>query len=213
MKKLIIVCEEKCRIYGDYLAQLVSLDDDTGDAIIGTKDGDVAAQVWLEKDYQANAAQMSSSQYLLFLGNSKLFKEKRSHMTLKFSRYGLKFGWLGKQAALCVDDVLSLDEYEDFINYARGYQADVKKLVEKKPDVVVQKQLPAAENDDGSQPTTPEKGILAPMRFLPAVVANAPVKSLNAIRKIAVNKRIEEQQYNCLILIFYLDALADFLGL
>ena len=71
MKKLIIVCEEKCRIYGDYLAQLVSLDDDAGEAIIGTKDGDVAAQVWLEKDYQANAAQMSSSQYLLFIGNSK----------------------------------------------------------------------------------------------------------------------------------------------
>ena len=28
MKKLIIVCEEKCRQYGDYLAQLISLDDD-----------------------------------------------------------------------------------------------------------------------------------------------------------------------------------------
>lgn len=129
MKKLIIVCEEKCRIYGDYLAQLVSLDDDTGEAIIGTKDGDVAAQVWLEKDYQANSAQMSSSQYLLFIGNSKLLKEKRSHMTLKYSRFGLKYGWLGKQAALCVDDVLSLDEYESFINYARGYQADVKLML------------------------------------------------------------------------------------
>ncbi len=28
MKKLIIVCEEKCRQYGDYLAQLISLEDD-----------------------------------------------------------------------------------------------------------------------------------------------------------------------------------------
>ena len=31
MKKLIIVCEEKCRQYGDYLAQLISLEDDTED--------------------------------------------------------------------------------------------------------------------------------------------------------------------------------------
>jgi len=212
MKKLIIVCEEKCRIYGDYLAQLVSLDDDAGDAIIGTKDGDVAAQVWIEKDYQANAPQMSSSQYLLFIGNSKLFKEKRSHMPLKYSQFGLKYGWLGKQAALCVDEALSLEEYESFINYARGYQADVKLLVEKKPEVVMPKQLPAS-SDDKNQKAPQEKGLLAPMRFLPAVVANAPIKSLNALKKLAVNKKIEEQQYNCLILIFYLDALGDFLGL
>ena len=36
MKKLIIVCEEKCRSYGDYLAQLISMDDDTDEATVGT---------------------------------------------------------------------------------------------------------------------------------------------------------------------------------
>ena len=41
MKKLIIVCEEKCRSYGDYLAQLISLDDDTEETTVGTKDGEV----------------------------------------------------------------------------------------------------------------------------------------------------------------------------
>ena len=47
MKKLIIVCEDKYRVYGDYLAQLISLEDDTGVATVGVKDGEVAAQVWL----------------------------------------------------------------------------------------------------------------------------------------------------------------------
>lgn len=56
MKKLIIVCEEKYRVYGDYLAQLISLEDDTEDSTVGVKDGEVAAQVWLEKDYKANSA-------------------------------------------------------------------------------------------------------------------------------------------------------------
>ena len=74
MKKLIIVCEEKCRSYGDYLAQLISMDDDTDEATVGTKDGEVAAQVWTEKDYNNNSAQMSSNQYVLFVGNSKLTK-------------------------------------------------------------------------------------------------------------------------------------------
>ena len=34
MKKLIIVCEEKCRQYGDYLAQLISLEDDKEDETV-----------------------------------------------------------------------------------------------------------------------------------------------------------------------------------
>lgn len=37
MKKLIIVCEEKCRKYGDYLAQLISLEDDTEENIKGLR--------------------------------------------------------------------------------------------------------------------------------------------------------------------------------
>ena len=28
MKKLIIICEEHCRVFGDYLSQLISMDDD-----------------------------------------------------------------------------------------------------------------------------------------------------------------------------------------
>lgn len=76
MKKLIIVCEEKYRVYGDYLAQLISLEDDTEDSTVGVKDGEVAAQVWLEKDYKANSAQLSSNQYILFIGHNKLINEK-----------------------------------------------------------------------------------------------------------------------------------------
>ena len=106
MKKLIIVCEEKCRQYGDYLAQLISLEDDTEDETVGTKDGEVAAQVWLEKDYKANAAQLSSNQYILFIGQDKLIKEKSSHMNMGFAEFGMKYGWLGKQAVLSVDKVV-----------------------------------------------------------------------------------------------------------
>lgn len=97
MKKLIIVCEEKYRVYGDYLAQLISLEDDTEDSTVGVKDGEVAAQVWLEKDYKANSAQLSSNQYILFIGHNKLIKEKSSHMKVAFSQYGMAYGWLGKQ--------------------------------------------------------------------------------------------------------------------
>ena len=64
MKNLIIVCEERFRQYGDFLAQLVSIEDKK-DINLGIKEGTVVAQVWSEKEYISNAAQISSEQYLL----------------------------------------------------------------------------------------------------------------------------------------------------
>ena len=56
------------------------MEDDTEEATVGVKDGSVQAQVWLEKDYKANSATISSTQHIVFIGNSKLLKEQRSHI-------------------------------------------------------------------------------------------------------------------------------------
>ena len=56
------------------MSQLISRKDDNESEIIGIKDGSAAAQVWTEKEYTANSAQISSEQYILFVGNSKLIK-------------------------------------------------------------------------------------------------------------------------------------------
>lgn len=129
MKTLIIVCEEKYRKFGDYLAQLISLEDDTEDSTVGTKDGEVAAQVWLEKDYKANAAQVSSNQYILFIGQGKLVKEKSSHMNIVFSEYGMLYGWLGKQAVLSVEKTLEAAQSNEFIAFAQKYQQNVEQII------------------------------------------------------------------------------------
>ena len=209
MKKLIIVCEDKLRKFGDFLAQLVSLEDDKDGTIRGTRDGAVAAQVWTEKDYAGNAAQISSEQYILFVGNSKLAKEKRTHMLVKYSDYGMEYGWLGKQAALCVNKNLEVDEYMAFIEFAQGHQTDVKQLVEKIDDVLVIE--PEEIETDEKHPTI--KKFLNPMKAIPAVIVNAPGKGINAINMLANNKKIESQQYTCAIMLFYLNGLSEFLGL
>ena len=209
MKKLIIVCEEKLRRYGDFLAQLISLNDDKDGTVKGIKDGSAAAQVWVEKDYSSNAAQISSEQYILFIGNSKLAKEKRMHMLVKYSDYGIEYGWLGKQAALCVNKSLEMDEYIKFIEFAQGYQKDVKQLVVKKDDIFViePEQIEAEDKHAGI------KKILNTVKSLPAVIVNAPGKGANALNMMANSKKIEEQQYTCAILLFYLHGLNEFLGL
>lgn len=193
MKTLIIICEEKCRQYGDYLAQLISL-----------KDGEVEAQVWLEERYKANSALISSSQYILFIGQDKLIKEKSSHMNMEFSEYGMKYGWLGKQAVLSVEKVVEADKYESFIAYAQDYQQNVEQLIKSKD-----KQSLKAGATAGAVGAAGALAIIFPATLAPIAIS-AGVK---AVKKYTLNSKIKEQQYSCAVMKFYLDDLSKFLGL
>lgn len=210
MKKLIIVCEEKLRQYGDFLAQLISLEDDKIDEVIGAKDGAVAAQVWTEKEYGANAVQISSEQYLLFIGNSKLIQDKRLHMPKKFCEYGMYYGWLGKQGVLFVDTVVSLDEYDNFIEFAKGIQPEITKLIEKKSVLLA---LPESNASDEKDEVIGVKKLLTPIKAIQVAIKNAPIRGMNVIAKVTNNKKIEDQEYSVLTLLFYLNGLSKFLKL
>lgn len=223
MKKLIIVCEDALKKYGDFLSQLISLIDDKDESVVGVKDGTVAAQVWTEKEYNANAAQISSEQYIVFIGNNKLMQKKRSFMPIKFSQYGMKYGWLGKQGAIYVDKVISsADEYYNFIEFAGDFQPKIKNLISKK-SIHIEKPsiswLPDTKNRNNRQNQTRKR-----LSKLPDLVGNKVAsitesgeRTMNRVRKeftlATKNKKIEDQEYSCLILLFYLQGLARFLGL
>lgn len=200
MKKLIIVCEEKYRMYGDYLSQLISLEDDTDEKTIGTKDGEVAAQVWLEKEFLSNAAHISSDQYILFIGNDKLIKEKSSHMKVVFSQFGMTYGWLGKQAVLRVEKVVSAAEYENFLAFGHIYQDNLEKLI-------------AFKREKKILPEIGKAGVVGALALFAPLVAEVPVAGIMMGKKFATNKKIEAQQYSCEIMKFYIDSLSEFLGL
>lgn len=147
MKKLLIVCEEKYKVFADYLAQLISLEDDTEEKSVGVTDGEVSAQVWLENDYKSNSAQIASNQYIVFIGQNKLIKEKSSHMKVVFSQYGINYGWLGKQAVVTVNKAIQIEDYDEFLHYALNYQNDLEKLTEKK-DTKEENKIKVAGNDE-----------------------------------------------------------------
>lgn len=128
-------------------------------------------------------------------------------MMKKYSEYGMQYGWLGKQAVLFVEKVVDMKEYDNFIEYAKGNQSDVTKLIELKSDVMT-----VPEDNDDSESKGIKK-ILNPVKALPAAIVNAPIRGLNAFNKIANNKKIEEQEYTCLVLVFYLNGLSKFLGI
>ena len=72
--KLIIVCDEKTEQYANYLRQLISTNDDKDGEVKGVVDGSVEAAVWLDKEYIANKATISSSEHILFIGDNKVSK-------------------------------------------------------------------------------------------------------------------------------------------
>ena len=237
MKKLIIVCEERLHRYGDFLSQLISGMDDKKGKVIGIKDGAAAAQVWTEKEYTANAAQISSEQYLLFIGNSKLVKEKRHHMLQRYSEYGMNYGWLGKQAVLFVDHILSYSEYANFYKlltneYAEGSHKEAVRLLPSKSEEVVEpinvmESVEESKEEDEIgitevvHPDAKEsENVLAPFAAVGKALKQAideGVKTFNRITDdisaASKGKDIEDQQYTCLVLLFYLNDLALFLGL
>lgn len=237
MKKLIIVCEERLRHYGDFLAQLISSSDDAAEQSIGLKDGVAAAQVWTEKEYSSNAAQISSEQYILFIGNSKLIKEKRMHMRKKYSEYGMNYGWLGKQGVLFVDHVVTYSEYSGFYkllsdNVIQGNQPEIARLIEAKADNSEQNtqviEIPIDENviENSAEKQPAEKENLF-KKFLEPIgkTARDTVKKTadfgaDQLKKISdditaasKSKDIEDQEYTCLVLMFYLRDCGRFLGI
>ena len=212
MKNLIILCDEKSKEYANYLSQLISMEDDTEDTTVGVKDGSVQAQVWLEKDYKANSATISSTQHIVFIGNGKLLKEQRSHMKNEFSNYGMVHSKLGRRAAIYVDDVVALDKYNEFISFAQNYEKDITKLVNDKSKKVDAAGV-AAGAGVGAGAVLGGKAmaaIIAPVALAPLIGLGV---SIPLAKRLKLKARIKDQMYSCAIMKFYLEDLNKFLGL
>lgn len=293
MKKLIIICEEKLLRYGDFLSQLISAADDRTGKVIGIKEGDIVARVFSEKEYTANSSTISSDQYLLFIGDSKLIKEKRHHMLKQFTEHGMNYGWLGRQAVLFVDRPLKFSEYEPFFQLAmakvnESHQPELQRLLPAKlspiyddltsreepvvdedtetklsdeygPEITegnigadeLEEHLPVTfddndENDEieetnnhvaegydrsdeknGDKEPAPAKKEIKIMQRIRSPFKDTKIKLKksayqgkravnNLVGNIAATTKkqdLEEQQYSCLVMLFYWNGLGDFLGI
>ena len=71
---------------------------------------------WEEKDWHANKASTSSSQKVIFLGDSKEAHKRHHGMFWKYNKLRMKYGWLGNQCIVDVDP-LAANELQDFRDY------------------------------------------------------------------------------------------------
>ena len=211
--KLIIVCDESTVGYANYLRQLVSANDDEEDVIIGTKDGAIKVSVWLEKHYLDNMSTISSNEHVLFIGENQASKNEISSMNVKFDKYGMKYGWLGKRGMMIVSEVISQPEtYNEFIELCRNYKTEFefkKSLPEQEIDaaVGVMGDVPDIMMNVGNTLLS----FLGPVPAIAADAVNAVAEATKWITTTEDQRKITDQQYRALTLILYMDGLSDFL--
>lgn len=202
--KLIIVCDEKTSEHANYLRQLVSMKDDTADEIVGVKDGTVEVAVWLEKDYVANMATISSKEHILFVGENKVSKKETPSMSVKFDKFGMKYGWLGKRAMMMVSDSIKDKEtYDQFIEFCQAYEQKIEAMSLERVCIYEEK-------------NETEKGVVALMKNKAATLAQLVVNpgvfgAVAGINMLKDRKKLRDQQYRALTAILYTDGLTEFL--
>ena len=216
IKKLIIVCDDNTVGYANYLRQLISANDDEEDVIIGTKDGAIKVSVWLEKHYLDNMSTISSNEHVLFIGENQASKNEISSMNVKFDKYGMKYGWLGKRGMMIVSEVISQPEtYNEFIELCRNYKTEFEFIEFKKS--LPEQALDAAVGVMGDVPDIMMNvgntllSFLGPVPAIAADAVNAVAEATKWITTTEDQRKITDQQYRALTLILYMDGLSDFL--
>lgn len=104
-------------------------------------------------------------------------------MSLKYDKFHMKYGWLGRQASINVGSTVSFRSYEAFRKYYRG---------------IMDKDLPRY--------SLTYRDILLPIM---ATWSTPIVIGLNYRKHI---QKIREELYFCLTYVFFRDGLSEFLG-
>lgn len=189
---LIIVCNEKMMDYANFLIQLVGQNDDT-EEVRGVRDNSLVAAIWTEKQYKDSLATITSDTHILFIGDSKLVQSQAQNVKVKFDKFGMRYGWLGKRAVMYVENkMLSSTEYADFLTFAQDYDRKFKQE--------------ATLTWENYFPLTTKNSNNSIEVFIDVLATGASMVS--AFFK---KGKIAKQQYQCLTMALYLDGLQKFL--
>lgn len=121
-RNLIVVYKEKDEVSLNQLKKMVDTKDDDSEngTIVGTEDGTVKIVAWSEKTWLDNKKAGNTGALddkILFLGDIKGVDKLIPTLDIKFNKYGVSYGFSGKQAAIMIDPkpLLKKETYDEFI--------------------------------------------------------------------------------------------------
>ncbi len=121
-RNLIVVYKEKDEVSLNQLKKMVDTKDDDSEngTIVGTEDGTVKVVAWSERTWLDNKKAGNTGALddrILFLGDIKGVDKLIPTLDIKFNKYGVSYGFSGKQAAVMIDakPLLKKKNYDEFI--------------------------------------------------------------------------------------------------
>ena len=192
-EKRALVVVYKDEVLLNFVRKLVETNDDKEDVVVGTKDGTVDIISWTEKVFEDNKKTGKTQNKVLFLGKFKGTNNLIPVIDLHFDRYGVKYGWAGRQAVVYVEPsaLKNKDEYKKFLaefNELPVPQDYKKQIVESTPKKVVSDvTAPAKEFDPMATIASIALAAIAP--FTAAISLGASMMA-----DVFDNKKLLEQQ-------------------
>lgn len=191
---VIIVYDKETIEYATFLQQLISQNNNTEENNTDTasiQKVHIDATIWSTKVYEDNLPKLTSNTHIIFIGSSQVAKDHGRNVHFIYGKYGMYYGWLGKRAVLYIDSkkLFRKKEYDGFIALCNEY---AKKL--KKTNVNFENTLSTKE------------------RWIEVLCKSTDYWTPIVYRIIASKNRIiKDQQFRCLILLFYMNGLQKFL--
>ncbi len=115
-KTLIVVYKDE--LLANQIKKLVETNDDNGtNEVVGTRDNSIKIVSWNEKTWLSNKRAGNIDSKVLFIGNIKGVDKLIPVIDVKFYKYGVKYGWAGKQAVIYIDDkeLSDTESYSEFL--------------------------------------------------------------------------------------------------
>ena len=212
-----IVYDKKTKEYAEYLYDL-----------IGSMKENIRATKWDEKTYEANVNTMTSDNYVIFIGDNKITKPMIKNMDVKFDKFGMTYGWLGKRAVMYVHTNIHRKEtYQAFLAYVmslgRKFEK-VEKVSDKISDILgidmptgnfIKRGVAGGVGAGGIAAGVGLKNVLkkGAVRFLPGAFAGVGFATdALAIEGFVKEQERRKQQYTCLVIEMAQNGLKAFLG-
>lgn len=221
-KGVVIVYDKETEEYAEYLYGLIGSKDDKNGDVVGVEDGTVHAVMLSEKAYNDTKNTITSDEYMIFIGSNKTTKSIIKNMDVKYDKFGMTYGWLGKRAVLYVHSPIRKREtYDKFLEYATSYEKHfdkvssiTDKVTDKVSGFVNKKKVKTEEAAAAGVAGVGKAGVVGAVAMSGAALMTGllgAATTLVATDKAAAMFKIREQQYTCLMLAMYMEGLREFL--
>ena len=120
-QQLIVVYKDELPL--NLIKKMVETNDDEDGKIIGTEDGTIKIISWDEKMWLEQRKKGNIANKALFIDKVRGTENLKPLIDVKFSKWGIEYGWAGNQALLTVDTnkLMIKEDYNEFLE-------DFKKL-------------------------------------------------------------------------------------